>query len=74
MDKDGRTYDKDVHPAGATAVVVSGDIDGHRIGAQGEDDEGEDQNGDLDVQEPERLRRNADGDETLCAHVVESSG
>lgn len=66
------TYDKDVHPASATGVVVSAAREGQRVGAQCEDDEGEDQDGDLDVQEPERLRRDADGDETLRAHVVRS--
>ncbi len=57
------TYSKDGHAAGAD------DGQGQAIGAQGEGDEGEHDDGELDPEEPDRLgRRNADGDETFCAH------
>ena len=60
-DKRG-TYHEDVHAAGA------GGPERQRIRRDGQHDEGDDQDGKLDVEEPERLGRNADSEETLASH------
>lgn len=56
------TYNEDVHAAGA------GGPERQRIRRDGQDDEGDDQDGNLDVKEPERLWRNANGEKTLASH------
>lgn len=58
----GCTYDKDAHAASAVREQVQSP------GGEREDDNGEDQDGDLDVEEPEGLRRDADSSQSLGTH------
>ena len=60
----GGTYNEDIH-ATRPAIDVG---DGLSVGAEGEDDDAEDDDGDLDVKQPERLGRDAGGEEALGTH------